>query len=325
MRLGSALWLFWAASGRLIEGRDLLEKALNLPGEESTQMRAKAWLRLGNLDLDLARFQLARAAFERSLITARANGDATNTARALMGLGIALWVQGDYGQARQTHEAALQIWIEFDDPRGVSAAWENIGNVAFGEGRLESARTAFETSLHLREAISDVSGIAWVQNSLGLVDRLDGRNGQARARQEGALEAMRQVGNRLGEGCVLHELGRLALADGDIDTARSRVRTALRLLNDSGSVLDSAECVESVALIAWANQRFEEGLILCAAVGTWREAHGAHPARPMKAFVEQEIGRVRRNINAQTFEHAWAAGQTLSLFEAVTAALMLDS
>ena len=45
LRLGAALWRFWAASGRLREGRDWLERALALPGGSSPPAHANALMR----------------------------------------------------------------------------------------------------------------------------------------------------------------------------------------------------------------------------------------------------------------------------------------
>ncbi len=60
-RLGSALWRFWSASGRLNEGRDWLDRALALEPDDRSAVRARALLRRGNIAVDLADYPSARS------------------------------------------------------------------------------------------------------------------------------------------------------------------------------------------------------------------------------------------------------------------------
>ncbi len=61
LRLGAALWRFWARRGHLHEGRGWLERGLAQAGEGCSRSRARALVRLGNLALDLGDYPRARS------------------------------------------------------------------------------------------------------------------------------------------------------------------------------------------------------------------------------------------------------------------------
>ncbi len=94
LRLGSALWAFWAPRGHQAEGRAWLERALDVGEMAPPAVRAKALARLGNLAVDLDDFRAARAHFEASLALRRQLGDQRGVADSLNNLGAAATAQG---------------------------------------------------------------------------------------------------------------------------------------------------------------------------------------------------------------------------------------
>ncbi|MBA3274832.1 MAG: XRE family transcriptional regulator, partial [Chloroflexia bacterium] len=86
-QFGSALWRFWAASGRLNEGRDWLDRALTLDPVDVSAVRAQALLRRGNMAVDLADYPGARRLYEESLSLFTSLGDEVKACTALDGLG----------------------------------------------------------------------------------------------------------------------------------------------------------------------------------------------------------------------------------------------
>src|SRR5690606_2349832 len=145
-RMGSALWHFWAASGRLNEGRDWLDRAPALFPEERSATRAQALLRRGNLAFDLADHHNARRLNEESLAIYQELGDDMNGCRALTGLGLVHSNQGNYAAARAAHETALNLWQARDWPRGIALAFQNLGSVAVAEEDYPGALAAFNSS-----------------------------------------------------------------------------------------------------------------------------------------------------------------------------------
>ncbi|RYG48693.1 tetratricopeptide repeat protein, partial [bacterium] len=95
LRLASALSRFWYIRGEFKEGRARLETALGWLGAE-----------------------------RRS----------STRAKALYGLGILAYRQGDYDEAEAKHEESLSIRRELNDDRGIAESRLNLGNVAHSRG-----------------------------------------------------------------------------------------------------------------------------------------------------------------------------------------------
>ncbi|MEA2515478.1 MAG: hypothetical protein QOJ59_4967, partial [Thermomicrobiales bacterium] len=107
LRLGTALWPFWARAGHLGEGRTWLEGGLAAGVSVASLARARAVQGLGNLALDVAEYARAAAHYEESLQLYHEISHSAGVASALTGLGLVAGYRGEYERAREWHEASL--------------------------------------------------------------------------------------------------------------------------------------------------------------------------------------------------------------------------
>ena len=181
LRLARALWRYWSARGRLIEGRSWLERALALPGAAETPLsvRADAHNALGNVLGDSAEYTHARQHYEEALALRRKLADSGGIAGALNNLGIvAAWL-GDYDGALALHRESLELSRVRHDAFGVALSLTNLGDVLLARGDFDGAQEYHEEALRLRELMHDAAGSAYSVYNLGEIARLRGDTAEA--------------------------------------------------------------------------------------------------------------------------------------------------
>jgi predicted ATPase/transcriptional regulator with XRE-family HTH domain len=322
-RLGSALWPFWAATGRLNEGHSWLHRATNVSGDAAPEARAGALLRLGNLAVDLASYDEAKTRYEASLAIRRQLNDELGMAGALSGLGLVAWNQGKYAEAREALEQALALWQAHNHQRGIALTLMNLGNIAIAEGDYQTASTAHRESLRLRELAGDLAGAGYSLFWLGQLARLEGRGAEARAYFCRSLRTFHETGDRLGFAYALHEMGALAIDQRRLRHALAYERRALALRRELGDVQGTIDCIEGIATVACARGDLESGLLLLAAADSWRNARTA-PAIPLIRQRNREImDSARSTFSEDDLQRIWTTGSTLRIDEAARHALTI--
>jgi predicted ATPase/class 3 adenylate cyclase len=201
LRLASSIWRFWEARGRLREGRNAIERLL--AGEN------------GNVS-DPVR------------------------ARALSGLGILAFRQGDYDAAREAQEQSLALRRQLGTVSGIAMSLSHLGDIARQLGELDQARVYYEESLQLRRSIGYRTGVAISLTKLALIVRLDGDLQKAQELLEEALVIHRAVGNRSWEAAVLNYMGRIAFYRADAEGARALHIESLEIRRETGERWETA-------------------------------------------------------------------------------------
>jgi len=114
---------FWSIRGDLTEGRQWLQRVLEMPetssypeahSEALTQLAQHLWLQTGEKD--------ARPAVEQALSIARAHNDKHNTARALSVLGLVLINEANFAAAETALEESKPLFQEVGDKWGYAHA-----------------------------------------------------------------------------------------------------------------------------------------------------------------------------------------------------------
>jgi non-specific serine/threonine protein kinase len=290
LRLVAALWWFWRVRGHLREGRAWVAALLGpvatpaAASEAATATRARALFTGGDLALWQSDFAAAAPWLEQATTQARATGDVRTAAHALNSLGLLALHQGDQERAAAYFEESLTLTRAVGDQRGIGQALNNLGNVAVYQGDLERAAAAFAEALaHFRQA-GDRGSVALALMNLGWVARKRGEVAQAKALLHEALALFRELGDprRCAEG-----LEELAATAGVAEPAGQGERAA-RLLGAAAAV---------------------------------RETLGAPPPPEERAETEQGVAAARAALGEERWAAAFAAGQALTLEQAIAEAL----
>ena len=153
----------------------------------------------------------AIAHFRTALRLLSPSGESRQRASALMGLGDAATLAGEYPQAAEAYQAAQASWLHSGDARAAARAAYRLGRVRWRQEALVDARAAFERAmqllgdvacpeaaetllpladLHVTSLGQHAEGMVCVERALAMVTRLGDRRLEATARMvEGNVKA----------------------------------------------------------------------------------------------------------------------------------------
>ena len=238
LRLGGALYHFWATRGHWREGRAWLAQALALPDSGAPAERAAragALYAAGWLAGQQRDHPAAGPLYEEALRLAEALGDRGRVAFALVGLGHVAFHAGDLDAAQRLQEQALAIRRELGDRRGAAAAVSNLGLVARWRGDLAGARARYEEALAVHRGLGNAHDAANTLGNLAAVATEQGDYGGARALQEEGLRLAQQLGTPHVVAGSLEGFAQLAAARGAPERALRLAGAAAALRAATGT------------------------------------------------------------------------------------------
>jgi len=98
---------------------------------------------------------------------AMASGEPLHEGQYLFLMGRLHEVRGEFGSARDFYERGLRVWRKAGYARGVGAALNQIGNLAFGQGHAAEALQHFQDCLKVDEELDDIVNGAIHQYNIG--------------------------------------------------------------------------------------------------------------------------------------------------------------
>jgi predicted ATPase/class 3 adenylate cyclase len=313
LRFARALWRYWLSRGRLLEGRDRLERSLALAGapDVPAAIRADAHNALGNLLGDSGEHELARQQYELALALRRTTGDQEGIAGTLNNLGIIAFWRGDYDGATALHEESRALREAQHDPFGLALSLSNLGDVLLARGEFDRARELQTASLRLREQAGDAAGAAFSIYNLGEIARLEGDLPEAKRRLADSAQRFALLGDRIGLAYAECSLADLASREGDAARAADLLARVLRTRVEIGDKRGTLETMETIALAALRAGDDAAGLRLLGATRAQREPI-ASPVPPVSAAShERDLDAARARLGADGTDAALAAGRAL--------------
>lgn len=318
LRLGATLgWSFYA-HGHLVEGRRLLESALDIPGADDRSMdRATTLNHLGILANHRGDFAEARRRLLESLAIHRENGDELRASSVHVNLGIEALLRGDLDAAQGSFERAREV--QGDRP-GLLA---NLGLVALRRADYAAAREHFDAVMPMARRARDSRLIGNVLINLGAIERREGNVARARDLLEEGMQIARGQNDRSTVVFILQELGRVAVAAGDGDGARARFGQSAALAAEIGDRMSAVELLEGLAELAAFEAAPRRVARLLGAAAAGRESLGSRPDAERVENVERLGRRARSTLGAAGFEEAAKAGRAMGVEAAVELGLGL--
>jgi tetratricopeptide (TPR) repeat protein len=180
LRLVQALAYFWYRHGYLLEGRQWLERAIDLAALDGGAPLAQLAHWLGVLLQQQDEPQAALGLLERSLAIWRELGDWDQQARELNSLGITHHHLDDLDGARSLLEESAAISREVGSDLRLAAALTNLGQLESDAGNFSRATQVLQEALAIDRKQGDMLGVALDQQSLAGVSLRAGRAREAR-------------------------------------------------------------------------------------------------------------------------------------------------
>jgi len=226
-------------------------------------------------------------------------------------------LRGDYRRAEQLEEESLAHVRWMGDMARTALALLSLGDVAYDQGEMATATARFAEARALFEELGEVEDAAWALKCLGEVMHTQGDVARAELLLGESLAGLRAVHRASGAAEVLLALARVAHTRGDAARAAALYRDSLRLHADYGSKRDLAYTLDGVAKLAVsAGQPARVTRLLGAAAPLRHDAD--LPIPPVhRARYDRTVAAARGTLSAETFGSEWAAGQALSLEQAM--------
>jgi non-specific serine/threonine protein kinase len=275
----------WTLGGQLTAARAWLAELLGLPdAQAATPERARALHCAGEVAWMLYDLAAAGDYYREAIAISRALGDRQRLADSMLMAGPVVAMAGDVGGGRALLEEALVLARAINSPREVLGALLYLGLIAFRQGEYERARALEEEALPAAHQSGDLRGVASVLDALGHIALAQGDYRQARMHYAESVATRRRLDFPSGWAFTLNGLAQLAAAEG-------RPARALRLAGAGARLA-------------------EEG-----GIATRRVQELGPPDRLASCWAA---------LDSEAAAVAWAAGQGMTLEEAITEALTVD-
>jgi non-specific serine/threonine protein kinase len=313
----SAPWL-----ERVGREQENLRAALGLLLEQEPEAGARLAAALGQYWFSRSLYTEGRGWLARALATGAA--DPAVRARLLRVLSSMEALLGDSGPAAEHAREAVEAGRATGDRGLLAAALNSLGIALSYQGDMGRAREVWEEGL----AIAREAGSGFVTaflNNLGEAAREEGDYRAARAYYEQVLEVQGRHLRTIYNAVSLLNLGGVSLQEGDVAGARAFLREALAISSELGDAFYSAMAIDGLAAVALEAGERERAARLAGAVEAVFEAVGAKLQLLEQSLRDRYVAKLGEELEPDVLEREWARGRTMTLSEAVDAALGDDS
>jgi tetratricopeptide (TPR) repeat protein len=250
--------------GDVLQALGRNDEALNIFRDMLTDafrldLRAKggaAHSRIGRLYRETGRLEDAARHLQAALALFEEARDDRGIASTVDDIGKLHWLRGDYAKALESTQKALQMRRQIGDRRSIALSLNNLGLVYQDSGQFKLALDAFEQALRIRREIGDLVGVSITLNNLGTVAQ-DQRD-EARALQlfEEAFDVAEETGDRNRIALILTNLGETQNRLGNTAKAIDFLKRAEGLADELGDKLGLAEAVRGLGKAYLAQREF---------------------------------------------------------------------
>jgi predicted ATPase/DNA-binding CsgD family transcriptional regulator len=316
-RLASALDWFWYFQGRVGDGRNWLERALEAGDLCATAIeRAKALATLGHMAWLQGDHEVARRSLEEALSLSRSLGDQHIRADALIHLAFVL-DDGNPTRRAELEQEGLEISRELGDTWWTALALLSSGIRALGRGDLALARQRLEESLGLWEQLGDSRFIAQSLNALGDVARTEADYERAADLYSRSLASLQHQANAEGTASVLHNLGYIAHHQNDDRRALGLFSESLDIFGNQDDRRGVAECLAGIGAAILGLGQPRQAVCLFAASQGLLASIGSAPWPTNLVDVQQAHALARAQLPEHTWTLAWEEGRGMDAERAI--------
>jgi tetratricopeptide (TPR) repeat protein len=220
------------------------------------------------------------------------------------------------------HLEALALARSLGDQRAIAQLLIGLGIVSRTTGDREAATAYFEESLAIHQRLDNRRGVAWSLHGLGQVAQDSGAYAQALELFAEALALARTIGDHENLVGLLYDLGCTLLHQHELADAAKQFGESAQFAYDLGLRQAVALNLNRLAIV-----RIQQGgvaqatRLLSAADIQWKQAASPYWGASERAEHERVIVTARAQLNEAAFAAAWAAGQAMTLEQAIAYAL----
>lgn len=267
-RSQNSLGVFYGFTGRLQEGKDVFEWAIDSwqqsPEADVDFQITVACLqtRKASFDHRLANYEKAITLLNDSLVIFRHHKLPAEIAYALLQLGASLYYLGRYTEAVQAFEECLHITRNISDLLNQSAALNGLGNIYRALGQHDKARVHFQDSLNICRKTGNQRGLATALTNLGSLAEGQGDYHTAKQLIEESIIIKKAFNDRSGLAISHLNLGYIVfrLGEENYDEATQLLKKSLTEFQEMGEYTGAVFCLMNLGNIAYAQRSLADAL-----------------------------------------------------------------
>ena len=320
LRLCMAMRRFWYTRGYLREGVRHYETHLGTPGVSDLR-RGRALVGQASLSLACGDLEEARRRCYKALEIQRRAEDAVWIPKCLLTLGSIATRLRRVEEARPLLEEAIALLRASQTKLGLAVALSNLGVLVGTMGNPAEAKVHYEEALALFRELDDQVDTAVALRNLSCTALEMGDLPRARALAEESVALVRDSAHRSNHAAVLINMGDVALAEGRLDAARTALATALEFFKSEGKLFDTAEAIESLALLAGASGDDERAARLLASAEMLRLKIRTPLPESRRTRIAPQIEAIRARLGESRYERLRAEGAAMPVERSIAEAL----
>ncbi|HEX5620851.1 MAG TPA: BTAD domain-containing putative transcriptional regulator [Solirubrobacteraceae bacterium] len=241
-------------------------------------------------------------------------------ANAFVGMSRIAQSLGDYERMRASAQGSLDLFRQLGDEARTALALNHLGIALSNLGDIDGGIVCHEENAAISRRLGDGMRLSSALNNLGYCRLRRGQYDAARPLFEEGLSVSREIGHGTAESVMLGNLGLGALLQHRAPDALAHFRDALRIDRDLGYTEGAIYGVVGIAAaLAEAGDALEAATLLGVADTAARAS--AVELEPLELELHARVTAGLQDTLGRGFDDAYAAGQTLSLDDAVERAL----
>jgi tetratricopeptide (TPR) repeat protein len=292
-------------------------------GEVELGLRLATWF--GRLWMTRGQMREASAWLEQMLALDKASGEQAAPsirAKALYWAARLAMHLGNSEQARARADEALTIAERTGDQADISSVLAMLGAIALAIANDDQAAGYFTESYSAARRADASLALGLALLNLGELARKRGDLAQATRLLEEALTHVRSIDLTWGIANILTLLGHLTRQQQDYTRARAYYRESLAIYQQLGNATYTAWCLEGIAAMACAEERYQQAARLSGAAAALRVL----AQTPLPATEQDEVDKViltaRAELPEQIFAAEWQSGSQMSQAQAIAYTLI---
>jgi tetratricopeptide (TPR) repeat protein len=307
---------FWHNRGHLAECLDLIQRAIDLVGDDAdSDLRCDA-LRLAGEAAIARDAAVGTQLFSASLALARETGDDFHAALALGGLAMAAYFMGEANTSRAFGREAVDVARRVGDPVLLGRCL--VDYLLGASADLEFSRSIGQEAIEVTHHSGDRAYLGWAHNNLGNAMLAHEQWSEAREQFERARIILAEVGTP--NPTPLINLGSISLNEQNFAQATNAFGQSLRICRRSGLRFESAYALLGLACTAIQVGESDHGVRLVGFADNELESCGQSWEEPERTYRLKALEHASAQLGA-AFDTAYAAGRTDARDEMIDLAL----
>ena len=172
---------------------------------------------------------------------------------ALLRIGIANRVKGNYPKALDFSQKVLSVFEKIQDKLGIGGTFNNIGAIYNNQGNYPLALEYYQKSLKIYEEIVNKQGIGNILNNIGLIYSNQGNYPLALEYYQKSVKIREEIDDKQGIGGALNNIGNIYSNQGNYPLALEYYQKNLKIKEEIGDKSGIGIALNNIGLI-YSNQ-----------------------------------------------------------------------